>query len=315
MPRWLLYSVAVGVIVGGSTAVLFEVQCARHNLETRTLDQQARSEADGSFISLPGGITHYQLAGNQNGRLVVLVHGFSVPYFLWDHTFEPLVAAGFRVLRYDFYGRGYSDRPELKYDANLFVSQLSDLLNGLHVSEPVDLVGASLGGPVAVAFAARHPERVRTVTLFDPGYFEGSPMPWRIRTPGVGEYFMCTRIAPHLTASQKDDFIHPERYPDYFERYATQQRFKGTRGALLSTLREFVASDDRDDYVKLGRSSKPVLLVWGKKDRDVPFETSQEVLKAVPQAEFHALDDAGHVGFYEEPETVNPLVVNFLRGH
>ena len=133
--------------------------------------------------------------------------------------------------------------------------------------------------------------------------------------PVIGEYFMCTRIAPHLAASQKEDFVHPERYPQYFERYAAQQSFKGTRAALLSTLREFVGRDDRDDYVKLGRSGKPVLLVWGKKDQDVPFETSREVLKAVPQAELHALDDAAHVGFYEEPETVNPLVINFLREH
>lgn len=315
MRKALIYLVVVIVVFAGLIAIFAEWQCARHDLENRQLDQQARREAGGSFISLPEGITHYELAGPSDGRLVVLVHGFSVPYFLWNHTFQPLVAAGFRVLRYDAFGRGYSDRPEVKYDAKLFVSQLSDLLSALHVNGPVDLVASSLGGPVVVAFAAQHPEQVRSITLFDPGYFEGEPMPWRIMTPYFGEYVMCTRIAPHMTASQKEDFVHPEKFPDYFERYAAQIKFKGTRAALLSTLREFVGRDDREDYRKLGLSGKPVLLVWGKKDKDVPFETSRLILAAVPQAEFHALDNAAHVGFYEEPDTVNPLVIDFLRKH
>lgn len=315
MRRALIYLVAVVVIFGGLIAIFAEWQCARHDVENRKLDQQARLEAGGSFISLPEGITHYELAGQSDGRLVVLVHGFSVPYFLWDHTFQPLVTAGFRVLRYDAYGRGYSDRPEVKYDAKLFVSQLSDLLSALHVNGPVDLVASSLGGPVVVAFAAQHPEKVRSITLFDPSYFQGEPMTWRITTPYIGEYVMCSRIAPHLTASQKEDFVHPERYPDYFQRYAAQLKFKGTRSALLSTLREFVGHDDREDYRKLGLSGKPVLLFWGKKDKDVPFETSRLIVAAVPQVEFHALDNAAHVGFYEEPDTVNPVVIDFLRKH
>jgi len=45
------------------------------------------------------------------GPAVALVHGFSVPYYVWDPTAPELARAGFRVLRYDLYGRGYSDRP------------------------------------------------------------------------------------------------------------------------------------------------------------------------------------------------------------
>ena len=315
MPRWILYVFAVVVIVVGSTAAYFEIQCGRHDLETRDLNDEARREASGSFVRLPGGVTHYQFAGPPDGRIVVLIHGFSVPGFLWDKTFEPLASAGFRVLRYDAFGRGYSDRPDMKYDETTFLNQLSDLLDALHVNGPVDVIGASLGGPLAAGFAVRHPERVRSVTLFDPGYLDGEPLPWRLRTPLVGEYVMCTRIAPRLTESQKEDFMHPERYPAYFEQYAAQLKFKGTRGALLSTLREFVSRDDRPDYTALGRSGKPVLLFWGKNDKDVPFEVSKQVMANVPQAEFHPLDDAAHVAFYEMPETVNPVVVEFLRKH
>ena len=62
----------------------------------------------------------------------------------------------------------------------------------------------------------------------------------------------------------------------------------------------------------MGASHKPVFLVWGKFDKDVPFEVSKDVLEEIPQAEFHPLEDAAHVGFYESPEEINPLLIGFL---
>src|SRR3990172_6014274 len=97
--------------------------------ETMTLTDEVRQKVPGSFLQLPDGVVHYELAGpppagmstsalEQVGsgpqagppptrtdvRTVVLVHGFSVPYYIWDPTFEALIEAGFRVLRYDLYG-------------------------------------------------------------------------------------------------------------------------------------------------------------------------------------------------------------------
>ena len=126
---------------------------------------------------------------------------------------------------------------------------------------------------------------------------------------------MCVKIAPTLPSSQRDDFIHPERYPEYFARYAAQMQYQGFRRAILSTIRNYVTRDDRAEYEAVGKGGRPVLLVWGKADQDVPFEVSNEVRHALPQAEFHPLDDAAHVPFYEHPETVNPLLVDFLQRH
>ena len=81
-------------------------------------------------------MVHYELEGPADGQPVVLVHGFSVPYYIWDPTFPALAAAGLRVLRYDLFGRGYSDRPDLPYTMELFVRQLKDLLEALQVNKP-----------------------------------------------------------------------------------------------------------------------------------------------------------------------------------
>ncbi len=95
----------------------------------------------GQFVNLEDGVTHYELTGPADGPLVVLVHGFSVPFYVWDPTVAGLTAAGFQVLRYDLYGRGYSDRPETDYDLDLFVRQLSQLTEVVTLSKPFNLLG------------------------------------------------------------------------------------------------------------------------------------------------------------------------------
>src|SRR5574338_937329 len=115
--------------------------------ETRELNELTRQEAGGSFIRLSDGFTHYELSapprprqGAETGsRAVVLVHGFSVPYFIYDPTFEFLTRSGLRVLRYDLFGRGFSDRPDTEYNLDLFVRQLGELLDELQLPSQVSL--------------------------------------------------------------------------------------------------------------------------------------------------------------------------------
>ena len=245
---------------------------------------------------------------------MLLIPGFSTPYNIWDPTYDGLTQAGFRVLRYDLFGRGWSDRPDARYDVEFYVKQAADLLNALEIREPVDVAGISMGGPIAVSFHARHPQRVRRVLLFDPGYFSGVRLPFPVRGRLIGEYNMAVTIAPGLPKMQSADFVHPERYPRYLDPYREQMRYKGFRKAILATLRNYVSKDTSGDFRTLGQSGKPVLLVWGKKDKDTPIELSRKVLAAVPQAEFHPIDDAAHIPHYEFPEIVNPIVIRFLSG-
>ncbi|MBI2149425.1 MAG: alpha/beta hydrolase, partial [Acidobacteria bacterium] len=86
------------------------------------------------------GYTHYELGGPADGRPVVLAAGFSVPYYIWDPTFKSLTAAGFRVLRYDYYGRGFSDRPAIPFTDDMYVRQLDELLKAVRMTAPFDLV-------------------------------------------------------------------------------------------------------------------------------------------------------------------------------
>jgi len=82
---------------------------------------------------------------------------------------------------------------------------------------------------------------------------------------------------------------------------------------VCSTILNFLSVDNTGAFAELGKSGKPVLLIWGRADQTVPFSVSDDVRKAIPQAEFHAIDDAAHLPFYEHPEIVNPILIEFLR--
>ena len=110
-------------------------------------------------------MVHYEIAGSPRAETVVLIPGLSVPYFAWDPTFEALVDAQLRVLRYDLYGRGFSDRPDTVYDQDLFDRQLWNLPSALDIGGPVDLVGWSMGGAISVVYASRRPEAVNPLLI------------------------------------------------------------------------------------------------------------------------------------------------------
>ena len=66
-------------------------------------------------------------------------------------------------------------------------------------------------------------------------------------------------------------------------------------------------------YRHVGEMNEPVLLFWGRKDRMVPFEYSNDLRATMPNAEFHVIENCGHIPHYEKPEEVNPILLEFLR--
>ncbi len=282
------------------------------NPERKRLTDADRVGVGGAFIRLQQGVVHYEIAGPEDGRPVVLIHGFSVPAYLWDGTFEALAAAGFRVLRYDLYGRGYSDRPPGPYDLTLYENQLLELLTALNWQPPVDVVGISLGGVIAAAFTRDHPEWVRRVVLMDPFTLSRSTAPFRV--PILGEYLTYAALLPMLPDMQVADFADPTRMPpDWLERYRQQLRYHGLGRALLSTIRHVLSRDAVPVYEAMAVHKRPVLLIWGEADRTVPFAESELVRRALGETVvFLPVPDAGHLPHIERPDLVHPRLLAFL---
>jgi pimeloyl-ACP methyl ester carboxylesterase len=282
--------------------------------ETKELNEAVRKEIGGSFIALKDGVTHYELAGPRGGIPVVLVHGFSVPFFIYDPTFEFLSKAEFRVLRYDLIGRGYSDKPRVRYDIHLFVKQLKDLLDALEMQK-VDLVGLSMGGPVTAAFIEKYPRYVRKHVLIDPSgakRVELTNLLKAAKVPILGELLIGLFGSGNMVKGIASDFFDPELVEFFQAKYKAQMKFKGFKRAILSTMRNGMLESFLGIYKKVGVLKIPTLLFWGENDKTTPFADHPLILKALPHAEFHPIKNCSHIPHYEKTEIINPILLEFL---
>ncbi len=306
--RWCLAAV---LLACGAVLLAYRVK----DPERRTLDDAARAGAPGRLVRLADGVTHYEKAGPDTGRVVVLAAGFSVPAYIWDSLYQQLADSGFHVIRYDYFGRGWSDRPDAVYDQDFFVSQLAGLLDSLRITTAVDLAGLSFGGAIVTSFADRHPERVRSLIYVDPVFNTGRQLPPEERSALAWSLHMVLRGgSDEIATGQLFDFLHPERHPDWVPRYRVQQQFEGTREALRRTRAAIALAPHQEEQLRrLGAHPRPVLVVWGREDRVSPFTNSRPLLAAMPRATFVPVDSAAHLPHLEQPGVVIPAVVRFLR--
>ncbi|KAI0970233.1 Alpha/Beta hydrolase protein [Xylaria arbuscula] len=119
-----------------------------------------------------GNIRVYEF-GPEEGRKVLLIHGISTSCMTLADIAHSLVEKGCRVMMFDLFGRGYSDAPgDLPYDTRLFVSQILLVLASSPLAwtgrDAFSLIGYSLGGGIAVNFAATFPDMVATLVLLAP---------------------------------------------------------------------------------------------------------------------------------------------------
>lgn len=283
--------------------------------ETEELNEAARAGVPGSFVQLSDGCSHYELGGPPDGQPVVLVHGFSVPYFIWDPTFSFLTECGFRVLRYDLFGRGYSDRPRVRYDIDLFCKQLRELLDTLGF-ERINLIGLSMGGPITASFTVRYQDTVEKLVLVDPAGARPVTFARILKgatSPGFGELAFGLFGSGQMARTVKSDFYDPANIKAFVNQYMLQMKYKGFMRAILSTVRNGMLGDFSSAFREVGNQGTPTMLLWGQDDKTVPFTYSEDILAAIPLAAFHAFDHCGHLPHYEKPDEVNPLLLEFLR--
>ena len=284
--------------------------------EIKELNEDVRSSAGGAFIQLPNGFTHYELDGNESGDVVVLIHGFSVPYFIYDPTFKFLTQSGFRVLRYDLFGRGFSDRPVTQYNLDLFVQQLVELLDSLRFSQPLNLIGLSMGGVIASAFTVRYPERVRTLVLIDPAGAKAITLTPALRAtklPFVAEAVLILVGSEALVQSMAKDLFDPALVDHFLAQYRIQMQYRGFQQAILSTIRNGMFDSFIRVYEALGKMDKDILLFWGRNDITIPLQHGLILCAALPRVQFHVIENCGHIPHYEKPDEVNPILLEFLR--
>lgn len=304
---WLLGLVILVIVAAGfyrSTIVS----------ELKPMDDTAREQAPGKFVSLSAGKTHYSWHGPENGDVTVLVHGFSTPSFVWNGLLEQLTGAGLRVLTYDHFGRGWSDRPDAIYDADFFDRQLTDLLRSQQITNPVNLVGYSMGGAVSTYFTAHHPAHVKKLALIAPAGFPVNTgvLAQIIKLPIIGDWMMDVVGRKSMLDEMKKPQNQGKAVPDITVRYDQQMSYAGYLPALLSTLRHFPMGDMNAEYQRIGKTELPVLALWGSEDSVVPPSNGGLLKEAVPKASIKIFEGGTHAITYSMPEDVADILIRFF---
>jgi pimeloyl-ACP methyl ester carboxylesterase len=234
---------------------------------------------------------------------VVLVHGLGGRSEDWHNLAPYLVKAGFRVYLPDLPGYGRSEQPaDFSYSVPDEAAAVVGFLDALGLKQ-VDLGGWSMGGAIVQHVAARHPERVQKLMLFD----------------AAGLYVVPTwdvRLFTPTTAADLDELDvllmpNPPKVPGFIARDILRLSAKNA-WVIHRALNTMLAGRDATDKLLPG-FRMPVLIVWGAEDRILPESEAETMHRLVPQSELEVFPGCGHLAPNQCTAQIGPKVVEFVR--
>jgi len=279
------------------------------------MNDNIRTDLNKDFVKLKNGSISYKWSGPVQGEIVVMVHGLSTPRVIFMQNVGALVEAGYRVLTYDHFGYGFSDRPNIKHNKQLYDDELIELLVALGIKTAVNLIGYSMGAGISTVFAANHPERVKRLILMAPVGFilKQSGINKLLLIPVLGEWLMAIVVKKKMIDhyySEVERGVAPRIMAESFEQ---QFEYPGVEHAFLSSLRNFPMKNLQAEYQQLGETTFPKLLIWGTEDSDTPFAGSEKILRLIPDIQFFKIEGGGHSIPYTHADIVNREIVDFLK--
>lgn len=282
----------------------------------KPMNRWARRSAPGTFIELSDGVTHYEWLGPLRGPVAVCVHGLTTPSFVWRGLARGMAALGYRVLVYDLYGRGFSDRPAREQNKEFFVRQLDELLTSQEIKQDFTLIGYSMGGSIATCFTAAHPTRVRQLVLLAPAgiRINISRLTRFIMKSGLlGDWLMLAFFARKQRQSIEIEREHPSSVIGLYDQQLNELRYRGYTPAVLASLRGILSERLEAEHRKIGAAGVPVLAVWGRNDDLIPLSALGRLTEWSRNARQEVINGAGHGLVYTHTEHVLDAMKEALR--
>lgn len=279
--------------------------------ETVTKDAAFRTTVNtGNFVKLSAGYTYYEFGNTNADTLLVMVHGFSVPSYIWDSTYYAALKRGYGALRYDVYGRGYSDNPDVVYDVALYTSQLKELLDALKITKKINLIGLSYGGRTISAFAFQYPERIQNLIYVDPAGFEtiapNNEFPDMVADDEIIAFKKSENYSS-MAQGQLGDFYDPTPFVGWDKKYESMMKYKGFVRALISTRKNSPSMEN--EHKQIAFSGMPVFCFWGEHDTVVKLDDVRANLnERIPKAKLFVIPEAGHLPNMEQPNLFNSIL-------
>ena len=242
---------------------------------------------------------------------VVLVNGIGDDLEAWEYQMRPLLDAGFQVLRFDNRGVGASSCPPGPYSSELMADDLKALIDNVGIG-PFHLVGVSMGGTIAQAFALRHPDNLRSLALANtfasPGlYTRRIFSSWGEIASDAGMHVLMRQVAPWIFS------------PSFFERQrekltdfiAAMETTKQGAAAFVAQLGALV---DHDTSGRLAEIVQPTLVLAASEDILIPAAQSRRLFIGLPNAQWVSIP-GGHGAMWETADEFNAALNGFLNSN
>lgn len=243
------------------------------------------------------------------GEPVLFMHGIGGNRRNW-HSQIPVFAEHFKAIAWDARGYGDSDDYEGALDFNSYADDAVRVLDHFGIDR-INLCGLSMGGRIAMDFAARHAGRLKTLVLCDTHKgFSGL-------SPEARAAFVASRKEPLMNGKEPKDIAGPVA-KTLIGPNASQEAYDAlvdsmTRLHKESYIKSIEASVNSDVRTDLGNIKVPTLVVVGSADRLTTIDMAKSIAGDIAGSELSVIDGAGHLVNIEEPMRFNTIVVDFLR--
>lgn len=302
--RLKLFALALGWLATGSSAALAETKTAAAALGEQTVIQEPVFQ---------GRAVIYE-SGRQHKQSVVLIHGIGDNGARDWQTLVPRLAREYHVVTFDLPGFGRSDKANVLYSPANYVAFVKYVVEK-YVRGPFHLVGHSMGGAVALRYAATYPRGVERLVLAD--------------VAGILHRSSYSQFLSHLGVS-----LIPNYFPGQSEQInkliglalGKAERLNLDPELVIgsATMRQKVlqASPAKiaglalvlDDFSELiPRVEAPTLIIWGKNDPIAPLRTGKLLQASLPDARLEILEDSAHVPMQDNTEKFNTLTLGHLH--
>jgi len=247
------------------------------------------------------------------GAPVLLIHGFPLDHTMWDAQIDALANTA-RVIAPDLRGFGESPRGDVDSNQGISMEQFADdlvaLLDAIGITEPIVLVGMSMGGYIAWQFIGRYPERVRALVQLDTRAIADD------EETRAGRLKMAHNVA-EWGSGRVAEMMGPRLFsPRAFETKpglvaAVRRVVEATSPATIAAAQRGMAS--RPDVTgMLSSISVRTLVIVGDQDVISPPAEMEAIAQAIPNSEFVVIPNSGHMTTMEQPEIVNEALREFI---
>ena len=266
------------------------------------------------FIEIDGMNVHYRVEGE--GQTIVLLHGTGASLHTWDKWTDELKKT-FRVIRLDLPAYGLTGpHPENKYSLPDYSSFLNSFVESLDIDDFI-LSGNSLGGAIAWYYASEYKNKVKLLSLLDPGGLynkdKQSPLVFRLaRAPGINK--ILRYVTPRF-------FIKNTLKEVYFDKTKlTDKKIDTYRDLILreNNRESFINRSNSkpvDHTKRLKLITAPTQILWGNEDEWIPVENAKFFSKSIQNTRVDIMQETGHIPMEERPYESLELFLNFINSN